>query len=109
MTGTKFDLEIFMEEYFALLTVLREITKETIAAGIWKKLETLYMTYISNIRLSWHIVIKVVMNEDQVSGSGADGYDSADVMMAMGDEELLDLIMDSGGLTPYNIHERLLG
>ncbi|GJR01887.1 hypothetical protein Tco_1092616 [Tanacetum coccineum] len=44
MTGTKFDLEIFMEEYFALLTVLREITKETIAAGIWKKLETLYMT-----------------------------------------------------------------
>nr|GEZ16166.1 hypothetical protein [Tanacetum cinerariifolium] len=29
-------------------------------------------------------------NKDQVSNLGADGYDSADVMMAMGDEELLD-------------------
>ncbi|GJR62173.1 zinc finger, CCHC-type containing protein [Tanacetum coccineum] len=38
-----------------------------------------------------------VRNEDQVSGSGADGYDSADVMMAMSVEELLDWIMDSGG------------
>ncbi|GKB35942.1 zinc finger, CCHC-type containing protein [Tanacetum coccineum] len=35
-------------------------------------------------------------NEDQVSGSGADGYDNADVMMAMSVEELLDWIMDSG-------------
>nr|GEU86421.1 zinc finger, CCHC-type [Tanacetum cinerariifolium] len=35
--------------------------------------------------------------EDQVFGSGADGYDSVDVMMAMGVEELLDKIMDSGG------------
>ena len=33
----------------------------------------------------------------QVSGSGADGYDSADVMMAMSVEQLLDWIMDSGG------------
>ncbi|GJR88771.1 zinc finger, CCHC-type containing protein [Tanacetum coccineum] len=31
------------------------------------------------------------------SGSGADGYDNADVMMAMSVEELLDWIMDSGG------------
>ncbi|GJY17181.1 zinc finger, CCHC-type containing protein [Tanacetum coccineum] len=38
-----------------------------------------------------------VRNEDQVSGSGADGYDSADVMMAMSVQELLDWIMDSGG------------
>ncbi|GKF01723.1 hypothetical protein Tco_0028646 [Tanacetum coccineum] len=38
-----------------------------------------------------------VRNEDQVSGSGADGYNSADVMMAMSVEELLDWIMDSGG------------
>ncbi|GKD95629.1 hypothetical protein Tco_1379526 [Tanacetum coccineum] len=38
-----------------------------------------------------------VRNEDQVSGSGADGYDSADVMMAMSVEELLDWIMDLGG------------
>ncbi|GKC27263.1 hypothetical protein Tco_1034557 [Tanacetum coccineum] len=37
-----------------------------------------------------------VRNEDQVSGSGADGYDNADVMMAMSVEELLDWIMDSG-------------
>ncbi|GJY12832.1 hypothetical protein Tco_0382141 [Tanacetum coccineum] len=36
-------------------------------------------------------------NEDQVSGSGADGYDSADVMIAMSVQELLDWIMDSGG------------
>ncbi|GJV59027.1 hypothetical protein Tco_1465127 [Tanacetum coccineum] len=36
-------------------------------------------------------------NEDQVSGSGADGYGSADVMMAMSVEELLDWIIDSGG------------
>ncbi|GJV04578.1 zinc finger, CCHC-type containing protein [Tanacetum coccineum] len=36
-------------------------------------------------------------DKDQVSGSGADGYDSADVMMAMSVEELLDWIMDSGG------------
>ncbi|GKE34812.1 hypothetical protein Tco_1454134, partial [Tanacetum coccineum] len=31
-----------------------------------------------------------VRNEDQVSGSGADGYDNVDVMMAMSVEELLD-------------------
>ncbi|GJS65125.1 hypothetical protein Tco_0679689 [Tanacetum coccineum] len=36
------------------------------------------------------------LNEDQVSSSGADGYDNADVMMAMSVEELLDWIMDSG-------------
>ncbi|GJV69036.1 hypothetical protein Tco_1484545 [Tanacetum coccineum] len=35
--------------------------------------------------------------QTQVSGYRADGYGSADVMMAMGDEELLDWIMDSGG------------
>ncbi|GKA69626.1 zinc finger, CCHC-type containing protein [Tanacetum coccineum] len=34
-------------------------------------------------------------NEDRVFGSGADGYDNADVMMAMSVEELLDWIMDS--------------
>ena len=38
-----------------------------------------------------------VRNEDQISGSGTDGYDSADVMMAMSVEHLLDWIMDSGG------------
>ncbi|GKD06403.1 hypothetical protein Tco_1181377, partial [Tanacetum coccineum] len=38
-----------------------------------------------------------VKNEDQVSGSGANSYDNADVMMAMSVEELLDWIMDSGG------------
>ncbi|GJT80379.1 zinc finger, CCHC-type containing protein [Tanacetum coccineum] len=38
-----------------------------------------------------------VRNKDQVSSSGADGYDNADVMMAMSVEELLDWIMDSGG------------
>ncbi|GJV08978.1 hypothetical protein Tco_1346634 [Tanacetum coccineum] len=37
-----------------------------------------------------------VRNEDQVFGSGDDGYDNADVMMAMSVEELLDWIMDSG-------------
>ncbi|GJV94603.1 ribonuclease H-like domain-containing protein [Tanacetum coccineum] len=37
-----------------------------------------------------------VKNKDQVSGSGADGYDSDDVMMAMSVEELFDWIMDSG-------------
>ncbi|GJX40241.1 hypothetical protein Tco_0255231 [Tanacetum coccineum] len=37
-----------------------------------------------------------IENEDQVSGSGADGYDNADVMIAMSVEELLDWIMDSG-------------
>ncbi|GJT42505.1 hypothetical protein Tco_0951220 [Tanacetum coccineum] len=37
-----------------------------------------------------------VKNEDQVFGFGADGYDNADVMMAMSIEELLDWIMDSG-------------
>ncbi|GJV92760.1 hypothetical protein Tco_1540573 [Tanacetum coccineum] len=36
-----------------------------------------------------------VRNEDQVSGSGADGYDNVDVMMVMSVEELLDWIMDS--------------
>nr|GEW60222.1 G-type lectin S-receptor-like serine/threonine-protein kinase LECRK3 [Tanacetum cinerariifolium] len=36
-------------------------------------------------------------NEDHVSSSRADGYDNADVMMAMSVEELLDWIMDSGG------------
>ncbi|GJX36424.1 hypothetical protein Tco_0247981 [Tanacetum coccineum] len=38
-----------------------------------------------------------VRNEDQVSSFKADGYDSADVMMAMSVEELLDWIMDLGG------------
>ncbi|GJY68446.1 hypothetical protein Tco_0471428, partial [Tanacetum coccineum] len=37
-----------------------------------------------------------VRNEDHVSGSGTGKYDSADVMMAMSIEELLDWIMDSG-------------
>ncbi|GJR04148.1 zinc finger, CCHC-type containing protein [Tanacetum coccineum] len=36
-------------------------------------------------------------NENEVSGSGADGYGNADVMMAMNVEELLDWIIDSGG------------
>ncbi|GKC89706.1 hypothetical protein Tco_1150355 [Tanacetum coccineum] len=152
--------------------VLREIIKETNAAEIWKKLETLYMTLANRLYLkkklytfhmhlgksqSEHIdkfykldtlkledvlatlnsrvhivrgqshrekaansgVIYVsqseehlkrdyprynhkksqgfVRNEDQVSGSGADGYDSPDVIMAMSVEELLDWIMDSEG------------
>ncbi|GJT36588.1 retrotransposon protein, putative, ty1-copia subclass [Tanacetum coccineum] len=34
---------------------------------------------------------------EDVSGSGADEYDNADVMMALSVEELLDWIMDSGG------------
>ncbi|GKD37665.1 hypothetical protein Tco_1257872 [Tanacetum coccineum] len=38
-----------------------------------------------------------VRNEDHVFGSGADGYNSADVMMDLSVEELLDWIMDSGG------------
>ncbi|GJT88403.1 zinc finger, CCHC-type containing protein [Tanacetum coccineum] len=38
-----------------------------------------------------------VRNEDQVSGYRADWYDSANVMMAMSVEELLDWIIDSGG------------
>lgn len=38
-----------------------------------------------------------VRNKDQISGSGADEYDSADVIMAMSVEQLLDWIMDSGG------------
>ncbi|GJW55005.1 zinc finger, CCHC-type containing protein, partial [Tanacetum coccineum] len=38
-----------------------------------------------------------VRNEDQVFGSGADGYGSADVMMAMSVDELFHWIMDSGG------------
>ncbi|GJU67191.1 retrovirus-related pol polyprotein from transposon TNT 1-94 [Tanacetum coccineum] len=38
-----------------------------------------------------------VRNEDQVSGYRADGYDNADVMMAMSVKELLDWIMDSRG------------
>nr|GEX04187.1 hypothetical protein [Tanacetum cinerariifolium] len=42
-------------------------------------------------------VIGEIWNEDQVSGSEADGCYSADVMMAMSVEELLDWIMDSGG------------
>ncbi|GKC86819.1 hypothetical protein Tco_1147468 [Tanacetum coccineum] len=33
-------------------------------------------------------------SEDQVSGSGDDGYDNVNVMMAMSVEELLDWIMD---------------
>ncbi|GKD20316.1 zinc finger, CCHC-type containing protein, partial [Tanacetum coccineum] len=36
-------------------------------------------------------------NEDQVSGSGADEHDNADVMMTMSAKELLDWIMDLGG------------
>ncbi|GKF17971.1 hypothetical protein Tco_0062889 [Tanacetum coccineum] len=39
---------------------------------------------------------RFVRNEDQVSSFGADRYDTADVMMAMSVEELLDWIMDSG-------------
>ncbi|GJW41684.1 hypothetical protein Tco_0067529 [Tanacetum coccineum] len=35
-------------------------------------------------------------NEDQVFGSGDDGYDNANVMMAMSVEELLDWVMNSG-------------
>nr|GFA47515.1 zinc finger, CCHC-type [Tanacetum cinerariifolium] len=38
-----------------------------------------------------------VRNEDQVSSSGADKYDSADVIMAMSVKQLLDWIMDSEG------------
>ncbi|GKD46644.1 hypothetical protein Tco_1271289, partial [Tanacetum coccineum] len=41
--------------------------------------------------------LRLTNPQDQVSGSGADEYDSADDMMAMSVEELLDWIMDSGG------------
>ncbi|GJT45799.1 retrotransposon protein, putative, ty1-copia subclass [Tanacetum coccineum] len=62
MTGAKFDIEKFDETgYFGLwrikmralliqhgceaaLEVLREVTRETTVAGVWSKLETLYMT-----------------------------------------------------------------
>ncbi|GJY21716.1 hypothetical protein Tco_0394282 [Tanacetum coccineum] len=45
MTGSKFDIEKFDgKNDFARWQVLREITKETAAAGLWKKLETLYIT-----------------------------------------------------------------
>ncbi|GJR05919.1 hypothetical protein Tco_0528903 [Tanacetum coccineum] len=45
------------------------------------------------------------LNEDHVSGSGADEYNNADVMMAMSVKEQLDWIMDSGG--SYHIaHKR---
>ncbi|GKB26548.1 hypothetical protein Tco_0865949 [Tanacetum coccineum] len=39
-----------------------------------------------------------VNNKDQISGSRADGYDNANVMMAMSVEQLLYWIIDSGGL-----------
>ncbi|GJU76672.1 hypothetical protein Tco_1273742 [Tanacetum coccineum] len=47
-----------------------------------------------------------VRNKDQVSGSGVDGYDSADVMMVMSVEQLLNSIMDSKGSyhKTYNIY-----
>nr|GEX04829.1 zinc finger, CCHC-type [Tanacetum cinerariifolium] len=38
-----------------------------------------------------------VKNENQISDTRADGYESADVMMAISVEELLDWVMDSGG------------
>nr|GEW12129.1 zinc finger, CCHC-type [Tanacetum cinerariifolium] len=45
MTGTKFDIEKFdRKNDFALWQVLQEIANERTAAGIWKKLETLFMT-----------------------------------------------------------------
>ncbi|GJZ73051.1 hypothetical protein Tco_0637197 [Tanacetum coccineum] len=40
---------------------------------------------------------RLSMDEDQVSRSRANEYDSTDVMMAMSVQELLDWIMDSGG------------
>ncbi|GJX71919.1 hypothetical protein Tco_0309090 [Tanacetum coccineum] len=46
-----------------------------------------------------------VRNKDQVSGYGADGYNSADVMIAISVEELLDWIMDSGG--SYHITNKI--
>nr|GEU45382.1 zinc finger, CCHC-type [Tanacetum cinerariifolium] len=39
----------------------------------------------------------VPRNEHHISSSGADGYDSADVMMAISVDELLDWIIDSEG------------
>nr|GEX92558.1 hypothetical protein [Tanacetum cinerariifolium] len=113
--------------------VLRDITKETTAAGIWKKLETLYMikslancdlaaidTAISDVDQvlllltslpsSYDNFVETLLygrdtlkledgeiwlerygagNEDQISGSGADEYDNADVMIAMGGNILL--------------------
>ncbi|GJV22828.1 zinc finger, CCHC-type containing protein [Tanacetum coccineum] len=135
--------------------VLQEITKDTTASGIWKKLETFYMTkslanrlYLKKKLYTFHMHPEVLAtlnsrelqkmteekgdggeglyvrgrfgqrdvehgtdsawsksqerssrlgNEDHVSGSRADGYDSVDVMMAMSVEELLDWIIDFGG------------
>ncbi|GKE55273.1 retrovirus-related pol polyprotein from transposon TNT 1-94 [Tanacetum coccineum] len=45
-----------------------------------------------------------VRNKDQVSDSRADGHESADVMIVMSVEKLLDWIMD--WLIPYDIQER---
>ncbi|GJT34503.1 hypothetical protein Tco_0924922 [Tanacetum coccineum] len=180
-TITAYDIVIKKKAYIALILclgdqVLWEITKETTATGIWKKLETLYMTkslanrlYLNKKLYTFHMhlgksqfehidefyklegdlaaidttisdedqtlllltslpssydnfmetllygrdtlkledgeiwsercVVKVIgkKQQTQASGSGADAYDIANVMMAMSVEELLNWIMDSGG------------
>ncbi|GKB62965.1 retrotransposon protein, putative, ty1-copia subclass [Tanacetum coccineum] len=93
--------------------VLREVTGETTAAGVWTKLETLYMTkegfdneevdgpLLNSKEIKKRSKAKgdecYVKKDDQPSSSGST-YDDSEVMMVMSTQAqaLLDLIMDSG-------------
>ncbi|GKD91956.1 retrotransposon protein, putative, ty1-copia subclass, partial [Tanacetum coccineum] len=104
--------------------VLREVTGETTAAGVWTKLETLYMTkslanklYLKKKlytcykprkeRKIDHLKRNCPTNnrkkstgyvkKDDLANSSDFIYDDYGVMMVMSVEALLDWIMDSGG------------
>ncbi|GJV66827.1 zinc finger, CCHC-type containing protein [Tanacetum coccineum] len=113
MTGTKFDIKKFDEKNdFGLWQIrMKALLKQQglAAGGITKAKgdggEGFYVRgdLVRGIWSRIHIVRGQSHREEAadsgviyVSGSGADGYDNVDVMMAMSVEELLDWIMDSG-------------
>nr|GEX86175.1 zinc finger, CCHC-type [Tanacetum cinerariifolium] len=89
MAGTKFDIKNFDGKND--FTLWQELQKITEAKGSGRVLIVRGQSHRKEAADSGF-----VRNEDQISGSRVDGYDNADVMMAMSVEELLDQNMDSG-------------
>ncbi|GJU22119.1 retrovirus-related pol polyprotein from transposon TNT 1-94, partial [Tanacetum coccineum] len=104
-------IDVYKKAHSALLLcldnkVLREVNKEDSAAGVWLKLETLYMTkslanklYLKKKLFTFYMHSDAKDDGDLLYGSDmhSEGYDNGDLLMAVSEERFLEWIMDSGG------------